>query len=108
MNLFTDINSDKFITVCVCVTIVLVVISMATCTATSYQYEADITRAETEKAKAEATEETEALRLIRELIDSGVNPIAARCAILGEMGSEQRRLLCAATIGDVKNMGENK
>ena len=25
--------------------------------------------------------------------------MAARCAVLGELGSEQRRLLCAATMG---------
>ena len=98
MNLWDDINSDKFITLCVCITIVIVVISMATCKSTSYPYMAEITKAETE-------EDTEALRHIRELIDSGVNPIAARCAIYGDGGSTERRVTCAAAIG---NVGDQK
>ena len=105
MNLWGDINSDKFITVCVCITIIIAVISMATCTGSSYPYEADIVKAEAERTKARAIEETEALRHIRELIDSGVNPIAARCAILGDGGSTERRVACAAAIG---NVGDQK
>lgn len=72
---------------------------MATCQGHSYQYSAERTRAKAELKEVEALRETETLRHIRELIDSGVHPMAARCAILGELGSEQRRLLCAAAMG---------
>jgi len=74
--------------------LVIIMLSIVSCTMHSNAYEPELEAAMTEQVIAEAEvakirvqAEADKLKTLKELIDSGVNPVAARCAITGWSGS---------------------
>ncbi len=51
---------------------------------------AEIQRAKTEASIAESNAKLEEIKAIERLINSGTNPIAARCAVKGAVGTSER------------------
>ena len=70
------------------------------CTAYSNSVEAEQTRAEAEKIKAQNEITIEQNRAIQGLIEMNVNPIAARCAIMGFEGTD----LCGAFLEPIEHI----
>jgi len=74
--------------------LVLVILSMTTCTMHSNAYEADVVReetgqviAQTEVSKLKLKQAEMETMAIKALVDRGVHPLAARCAISGYSSS---------------------
>jgi len=61
--------------------------------------EAEIERAQTEAAVAESNARLEEIKAIERLVNNGINPIAARCAVKGWSNYEKETcLLAGATV----------
>lgn len=65
--------------------------------------QAEIQRAKTEASVAESNTRLEEIKAIERLINSGTNPIAARCAVKGWTGSDRNACLLAGSKINARN-----
>lgn len=89
-----NVKCTKFTCIALAIAFTVFVSAIAAYNIHSTAYESETLAAEVELVRAQAELETKQNELIQNLIDDGVNPIAARCAIIGWSRTEQATL-CA-------------
>ncbi len=67
--------------------VIVFFLTVSSCSMHSNAYEPDVEAEYTKQIQAKAVAEQHRIKALKELIDSGVNPVAARCAIQGWSGS---------------------
>ncbi len=77
-----------------CVAFVLIT-GVTSCVMHDDKLSIEIQAAETEHLKVQTAQEKAQAEAIKQLIDSGVNPISARCAII-EWKTERQSIVCAS------------
>ena len=82
-----DAKFTKLLTYCITGGLIVVVLSLTTCRMHSNSYEAEVEAEVTKQIQAKMASEQQRLAALKDLIDSGVNAVAARCAIKGWSGS---------------------
>jgi len=95
-----DARSNKAICITFAVIITSIVCGIAAYNIHSTAYESRNLAAQAELVRAQAELETKQSDAIQYLIDGSVNPIAARCAIVGWSGPEETTI-CALFTKDV-------
>ena len=73
---------------------------VSSCTMHSNAYEPDLLKEQTERARANAESNISQSKAIKELINDGVNPIAARCAIEGWNNSNSNDVAICTAAGN--------
>lgn len=66
--------------------VIVLFLTVGSCTMHSNAYEPEVEAEHTEQIKADTALEEARLKALKALIDSGVNPLAARCAVKGWKG----------------------
>jgi len=94
-----DVKCTKFACIALAASFFILVSGISSCQITKEVYKSDVIDAKTELARTQMELETGQNKALKELIDDGMNPIAARCAIIGWMGPEQTTL-CAFFVKD--------
>ena len=67
--------------------IIVFFLTVGGCTMHGNAYQPEVEKEYTEQMKIESAAELQRIKAVQELIDQGVNPVAARCAIRGWNGS---------------------
>ncbi len=95
-----DVKIGKAVAIAVVSIFFILASGMSSCQITKEVYKSDVIDAETALVNAQIELEIKQNEKIVELIDASVNPIAARCAIVGWKGPEETTI-CALFIGDI-------
>ncbi len=94
-----DVKINKAVSIALAVAFIVFVGSIAAYNIHANVYKSQNTAAETELVQARMKLESEQNEAIQTLIGDGVNPIAARCAIVGWV-RESSTSLCASFVRD--------
>jgi len=73
----------KLITQAIAITIVVITVTIASCSIQDHTYEPERIKRDVANQATQASITTARLTSIKKLIDRGVNPVAARCAVVG-------------------------
>lgn len=95
-----DVKIGRIVALAIVSVIFIIVSGMSSCQITKEIYRSDVIDAETALVNAQSEFELKQSDAIRDLIDGSVNPIAARCAVVGWKGPEETTI-CALFIRDV-------
>lgn len=89
-----DVKISKHVTLGLVTALFILISGLAGCQINKQSHESAVIDAETELVRARTELELKQNETILELIDASINPVAARCAIVGWSGPEQTSL-CA-------------
>lgn len=95
-----DVKIGKSVALAIVSVVFILVSGMSSCQIAKEVYQTDVIDAKTKLVNAETELEIKQNEKILELIDASVNPIAARCAIVGWKGPEETTI-CALFIKDI-------
>ena len=83
-----EVKMIQLVIYAVATVIIVFFLTVSGCTMHSHAYGPELAKEETAQIQAKALSDQQRIKALKELIDTGVNPVAARCAVYGYSGSD--------------------